>query len=299
MASEIRVNKIENRSGLGTVTFADTGVDLAGIVTATTFSGSGASLTNLPAGNLSGTLPAISAANLTNVPAANITGTLPAISAANLTNVPAANITGTLPALTAANLTNVPAANIVGVATAGFERTGGFSDYVKIATGTWSSAVASVSVDNLDTTTYKYFVMLWNSVPEVDNSNLRFKWRLDGSDTTAASYDWAAGTTYGYSTTGTVQNEEYAKVCLAMGNTAWEGCQLEFVIYPKSSAESGYQGNSVIVNGFYNTNSTSPRSSQAAAFYDGGTTYYPNGFKLYQSAGNLNTGDYAIYGVKR
>ena len=92
MASEIRVNKIENRSGLGTVTFADTGVDLAGIVTATTFSGSGVSLTSLPAANITGTLPAISAANLTNVPAANITGTLPAISAANLTNIPAANV---------------------------------------------------------------------------------------------------------------------------------------------------------------------------------------------------------------
>jgi len=104
MASEIRVNKIENRSGLGTVTFADTGVDLAGIVTATTFSGSGASLTSLPA--------------------ANITGTLPAISAANLTNVPAANITGTLPAISAANLTSIPAANIVGVATGGFKKSG-------------------------------------------------------------------------------------------------------------------------------------------------------------------------------
>ena len=69
MASEIRVNKIENRSGLGTVTFADTGVDLAGIVTATTFSGSGASLTNLPAANLTGTLPAISGENLTGIAA--------------------------------------------------------------------------------------------------------------------------------------------------------------------------------------------------------------------------------------
>ena len=87
MASEIRVNKIENRSGLGTVTFADTGVDLAGIVTATTFSGSGASLTSLPAANITGTLPAISAANLTNVPAANITGTLPAIDGSNLTGI--------------------------------------------------------------------------------------------------------------------------------------------------------------------------------------------------------------------
>ena len=89
MASEIRVNKIENRSGLGTVTFADTGVDLAGIVTATTFSGSGASLTNLPAANVTGTLPAISGANLTNLPAANLTGTLPAISGANLTGIAA------------------------------------------------------------------------------------------------------------------------------------------------------------------------------------------------------------------
>ena len=125
MASEIRVDKITHTAGVGTITPSPTGVHIAGIVTGTTFSGSGASLTNLPAGNLSGTLPAISATNLTNVPAANITGTLPAISAANLTNIPAANVTGTLPALTAANLTNIPAANIVGVATAGFGNASG------------------------------------------------------------------------------------------------------------------------------------------------------------------------------
>ena len=113
MASEIRVNKIENRSGLGTVTFADTGVDLAGIVTATTFSGSGASLTNLPA--------------------ANVTGTLPAISGANLTNLTAANLTGALPAISAASCTSIPAANIVGLATAGFERSGGVPQGIEMA----------------------------------------------------------------------------------------------------------------------------------------------------------------------
>ena len=148
MASEIRVNKIENRSGLGTVTFSDTGVDLAGIVTATTFSGSGASLTGLPAAQLSGTLPAISAANLTNVPAANITGTLPAISAANLTNVPAANITGTLPAISAASLTNIPAANIVGVCTSGLTKTGGFGIGGKIL------QVVQVTKSSVQTITY-------------------------------------------------------------------------------------------------------------------------------------------------
>ena len=62
MASEIRVNKIINRSGLSTVTFSDTGAIASGIVTATSFSG------NLPAAQLTGTLPAISGANLTSLP---------------------------------------------------------------------------------------------------------------------------------------------------------------------------------------------------------------------------------------
>ena len=79
MASEIRVDKINSLSGVGTVTLSPTGVDISGITTvqtlkvgtgltasedgdvfftgvctATTFTGSGANLTNLPAANLTG-----------------------------------------------------------------------------------------------------------------------------------------------------------------------------------------------------------------------------------------------------
>ena len=67
MASEIRVNKIQSRSGLSTVTFSDTGAIVSGIVTANNFSGSGASLTNIPSAQLTGALPAISGANLTGI----------------------------------------------------------------------------------------------------------------------------------------------------------------------------------------------------------------------------------------
>ena len=190
MASEIRVNKIENRSGLGTVTFADTGVDLAGIVTATTFSGSGASLTDLPSGQLSGTLPAISGANLTNLAAANLTGTiadarfpatLPAASAANLTNIPAANVTGTLPALTAANLTNIPAANLVGVCTSGLTKTGGFGALVPITATTVSSDVSGVTFTEELTgafSDYKiYVVMIAGLRIADDNRDLQCRYR--------------------------------------------------------------------------------------------------------------------------
>ena len=48
MASEIRVDKITHTSGVGTITPSPTGVHISGIVTGTTFSGSGASLTSLP-----------------------------------------------------------------------------------------------------------------------------------------------------------------------------------------------------------------------------------------------------------
>ena len=180
MASEIRVNKIENRSGLGTVTFADTGVDLAGIVTATTFSGSGASLTALPAANITGTLPAISAANLTNIPAANVTGTLPAISAANLTNIPAANVTGTLPALTAANLTNIPAANIVGVCTSGLTKTGGFGSRT-VGTSYALSAPDKSHIDFTSFGTLTRFEIHFNAVSQDSASEFGVRLGTGGS----------------------------------------------------------------------------------------------------------------------
>ena len=70
-----------------------------GVTTSTTFSGSGANLTNLPAANITGTLPAISGANLTNldasdlasgtIPDARFPATLPAVSGANLTGMAA------------------------------------------------------------------------------------------------------------------------------------------------------------------------------------------------------------------
>ena len=47
MASEIRVNKINNRVGLGTVTYTDTGIIVSGIVTANSFKGDGSALTGI------------------------------------------------------------------------------------------------------------------------------------------------------------------------------------------------------------------------------------------------------------
>ena len=74
--SEIRVTNIVGENGNDAVTFTK-GVSVTGVTTATTFSGSGASLTNIPDSALSA------------VTASKLTGALPAISGENLTNLPA------------------------------------------------------------------------------------------------------------------------------------------------------------------------------------------------------------------
>jgi hypothetical protein len=83
--------------GLTGLTVASGGASISGTVTATTFSGSGASLTSLPSSALTGNLPALDGSALTNLTAGNLAGTLPAISGANLTSLNASNISsGTL-----------------------------------------------------------------------------------------------------------------------------------------------------------------------------------------------------------
>jgi len=85
--------------GSGITLSKDGDIFATGVTTSTTFSGSGANLTNLPAANITGTLPAISGANLTNldasdlasgtIPDARFPATLPAVSGANLTGLAA------------------------------------------------------------------------------------------------------------------------------------------------------------------------------------------------------------------
>ena len=64
--SEIRVENIIGENGADAVKFTK-GINVTGVTTATTFSGSGASLTSLPAANLTGTLPALDGSNLTGL----------------------------------------------------------------------------------------------------------------------------------------------------------------------------------------------------------------------------------------
>ena len=141
MASEIRANKQTNRAGLGTVTYSDTGIIVSGIVTAnsisggssvtaTTFYGSGSSLTGIDATALKDTGGNVkiqaqaSGAVYTGIHTFNSgielgsnikLGNAGIITASTFSGALAAsNLTGALPAISGANLTNLPPSAPVG-----------------------------------------------------------------------------------------------------------------------------------------------------------------------------------------
>ena len=116
MASEIRVNSLTNRSGLSTVTIADTGAVVAGIVTATTFSGP---LTGAVTGNVTGDLTGNVTGNVTGNITGNVTGTAttatalsgsPSITVTDITATGNVSIGGTL---TYEDVTNIDSVGII------------------------------------------------------------------------------------------------------------------------------------------------------------------------------------------
>jgi hypothetical protein len=65
----------------------------AGVITATSFSGSGANLTSIPAAQLTGTLPALDGSNLTGVAGGKFTGTAAGILTTSTVGIQTANVT--------------------------------------------------------------------------------------------------------------------------------------------------------------------------------------------------------------
>jgi len=90
--SRIRANQITNKTANGAPTVQN-GLVVTGVSTATSFSGSGANLTSLPAGQLTGT---VADARISTLTASKLTGALPAISGANLTGIDSSKVKQTV-----------------------------------------------------------------------------------------------------------------------------------------------------------------------------------------------------------
>ena len=88
------------------------GANTSGTHTATTFSGSGASLTSIPAANLTGTYAALNGGSITNLNAANLTGNYAALDGSSITSLNAAALSGTSGSMNGTNINNLNASNL-------------------------------------------------------------------------------------------------------------------------------------------------------------------------------------------
>ena len=173
--SDLNISNL-NVSGISTLGVATaTQLNVSGDVTATTFSGSGASLTTLNASELdSGTIPD-----------ARFPATLPAASGTNLTNLPAGQLTGALPALDGSALTGIVASGTgialesngmpVGSATTidlgtglSVEISGGIATITasggsggsRVVVSGSTTSIADESIGNIDITGYKSYALM-------------------------------------------------------------------------------------------------------------------------------------------
>ena len=175
-------------------------------------------------------------------------------------------------------------------------------DAVKLASGTVSSGTSSVVIDGYFSSTYENFeILLNNFVPSAENT-LRWRFNASGSALTASSYrmgfnnmsfqSGSSGIGAGYSwdidyakfnveVTGTLVNR-------GMSARMWlpQMAQTSPAIYPtcQMSCTTGH--------------TTVYRHATGTIVYAASAGTAMSGISIYMASGNINSGEWVVYGIK-
>ena len=171
-------------------------------------------------------------------------------------------------------------------------------DCVKIASQNVSPADATFALDILDNSTYHYYKLIWQGIPNTDNTNLRFRWRTGSADISDTLYSW---TNLGVSgNTGTYydnvgNSDDSALISYQAGNQSDEGWTVELTLKPQQAQPSS--GSSVFTsvnridgNGNYKGEQNTSRLIKNVS---------PNGFHLFPASGTFAQYQYSLYGFKK
>ena len=215
----------------------------------------------------------------------------------------------------AASLTSIPAANIVGLATAGFERSGGFpsGDFVKLQEATGTDLGGALIFDNLDTATYRAFKLYFAVLPDstADGYYAYFRFRTggaSGADDTSSHYSYTYS--YGYQNDG---NSTIARIDGGFGGlthtvggqAAVEGMRGVLDIMLCRSGDSfNTGGGGSAASGFIAQHNEVEnwRGGYTHILYNNSSTVNHTGFKIFMGSGGSEVGGfdnykYALYGV--
>ena len=234
--SRIRANQITNQSADGAPTVQN-GLVISGVTTSTTFSGSGASLTNLPSAQLTGALPALDGSNLTG---------LSGVSVANQADNRLITATGTTDALNGeANLT-FDGTNLTSTVS-------GNSGIVVAASGNNAPQIKGQANRSAQNNTLLSMHGVWNGTdvamvdiqagPDTSNKDdgqIGFYTRPSGSDMVQRLHiNSLGGVGIGTNNFSSQLNNE---VGLAVHGSSNDNCRISITTPTKSNSRIGYYG---------------------------------------------------------
>jgi hypothetical protein len=177
------------------------------------------------------------------------------------------------------------------------------SDYVLLATTDVSTAVASVSFDGYFLSTYKNYQILISDIYPSTTARLYCRFRRSNADVTASSYSYAARRTHLASTN--VSDGRYGAgdaffdvLTNQSPNSASRTTGSKIIIYNPLSTTSYKKVNFQSVgasddgggtNAIWNVNSFGQLVDNTDAL---------SGITFYYSSGNINSGNFKLYGIK-
>ena len=187
----------------------------------TTLSATNLTSGTVPDSRFPATLPASSGANLTALPAGNLSGNLPAISGASLTGLNASNLgTGTVPTARLGSGTASSSTFLRGDST--YAEAGGGA-WTLISTVTPSGTPSSISFTGFDSSKYEHYVFYLDNINTNRNSwpYVLLQWRT--STNGGSSYD---------STSGNYESTSYGAT--RVGNSELSGQDFHGEVRPQS-----------------------------------------------------------------
>jgi len=170
---------------------------------------------------------------------------------------------------------------------------------IKIAETTVSSATASVTLTGIDSTYDVYKVVLSDVQGDTDIQSLKVRVTASGTAQSTSNYDYAkktlrANTSFSNSS-ATNQTEVFVNTQLAMGTGTEETLQgVQYLFNFNNSSEYSFATDELI---FRSYDSGSLMGGQGGWVYTVAETH--NGVNYFMSSGNIDSGKFTLYGLKK
>ena len=178
----------------------------------------------------------------------------------------------------------------------------GTSDFVKLASAEISSSVSEVTIEGYFSSTYENYKLILNSVHPASTSSIGIQFKFGSSYSTGNYYwVWDGAQVINNGTVSSIDNGNFGADRVYIGGTShtnqdWSGHSIVDIFQPYKSDRHQYI-RSRFIGG--NANSNTP----FAVLDSGGIQYNSldavTGVKILMGSGNIESMDWALYGIKK